>query len=45
MKEYSVKINLNNLEEVYEFNSVAKQASGAVMYRQGKGSAYRRCCY
>jgi polyribonucleotide nucleotidyltransferase len=36
MKEYSVKINLNNLEEVYEFNSVAKQASGAVMYRQGK---------
>jgi polyribonucleotide nucleotidyltransferase len=31
-----VKIDLNNLEESYEFDKIAKQASGAVMYRQGK---------
>ena len=36
MKEQIVKININNLEEKYEFNKIAKQASGAVMYRQGK---------
>jgi polyribonucleotide nucleotidyltransferase len=31
-----VKIDLNNLDESYEFDKIAKQASGAVMYRQGK---------
>jgi len=31
-----IKIDLNNLEESYEFDKIAKQASGAVMYRQGK---------
>ncbi len=36
MKEQIIKISTNNLEETYEFNTVAKQASGAVMYRQGK---------
>jgi polyribonucleotide nucleotidyltransferase len=36
MKEQIVEINVNNLEENYEFNKIAKQASGAVMYRQGK---------
>jgi len=36
MKEQIVEININSLEEKYEFNKVAKQASGAVMYRQGK---------
>lgn len=36
MKEQSVKINVNGLKEQYEFDKVAKQASGAVMYRQGK---------
>ncbi|HEY9129893.1 MAG TPA: polyribonucleotide nucleotidyltransferase [Sulfurovum sp.] len=36
MKEQIVKINVNNLDEKYEFNKIAKQASGAVMYRQGK---------
>lgn len=36
MKEQIVEINVNNLEEKYEFNKIAKQASGAVMYRQGK---------
>jgi len=36
MQEQIVEINVNNLEEKYEFNKVAKQASGAVMYRQGK---------
>jgi polyribonucleotide nucleotidyltransferase len=34
--ETVVEINSNNLEEYYSFNKVAKQASGAVMYRQGK---------
>jgi len=36
MKEQIIEINVNNLEETYEFNKVAKQASGAVLYRQGK---------
>jgi len=36
MQEQIVEINLNNLDEKYEFNKIAKQASGAVMYRQGK---------
>ncbi|MDD3592081.1 MAG: polyribonucleotide nucleotidyltransferase [Sulfurovum sp.] len=31
-----LKLNINNIEETYEFNKVAKQASGAVLYRQGK---------
>ncbi len=36
MQEKRVEINSNNLQEIYEFNKIAKQASGAVMYRQGK---------
>ena len=36
MKEQITEINVNSLEEKYEFNKIAKQASGAVMYRQGK---------
>ena len=36
MQEQIVEININNLNEKYEFNKIAKQASGAVMYRQGK---------
>ena len=36
MNEHIVEINQNNLDETYEFNKIAKQASGAVMYRQGK---------
>ncbi len=36
MEEQIIEINVNSLEEKYEFNKVAKQASGAVMYRQGK---------
>jgi polyribonucleotide nucleotidyltransferase len=36
MNEQIIEINVNSLEEKYEFNKVAKQASGAVMYRQGK---------
>jgi polyribonucleotide nucleotidyltransferase len=36
MQETIVEININNLDEKYEFNKIAKQASGAVMYRQGK---------
>ncbi len=36
MKETIIKVSVNNLEEVYECNKIAKQASGAVMYRQGK---------
>ncbi|NPA27870.1 MAG: polyribonucleotide nucleotidyltransferase [Epsilonproteobacteria bacterium] len=31
-----VKIDVNNLSESYEFNKVARQADGAVLYRQGK---------
>ena len=36
MNEQIVEINVNSLKEKYEFNKIAKQASGAVMYRQGK---------
>jgi polyribonucleotide nucleotidyltransferase len=36
MQEQIIEINVNNLDEKYEFNKIAKQASGAVMYRQGK---------
>ena len=36
MKETIIKVSANNLEEIYECNKIAKQASGAVMYRQGK---------
>jgi len=36
MKEQIVKIDVNKLEERYEFNKIARQASGAVMYRQGQ---------
>ena len=36
MQEQMIEIDVNNLEEKYEFNKIAKQASGAVMYRQGK---------
>jgi len=36
MQENIVNINVNNLDESYEFNKIAKQASGAVMYRQNK---------
>jgi polyribonucleotide nucleotidyltransferase len=36
MEKHIVEIDLNNLNESYEFDSIAKQASGAVMYRQGK---------
>jgi len=36
MNEQIIEININNLKEQYTFNKVAKQASGAVMYTQGK---------
>ena len=36
MQAKSVEIHVNNLNEIYECNKIAKQASGAVMYRQGK---------
>jgi len=36
MKEKIIKVNVNNLDETYECNKIAKQASGAVLYRQGK---------
>jgi polyribonucleotide nucleotidyltransferase len=36
MNEQMIEIDVNNLEEKYEFNKIAQQASGAVMYRQGK---------
>jgi len=36
MEEKIIEINVNNLDERYECNKIAKQASGAVMYRQGK---------
>jgi len=36
MNEQIIEVNINNLEEKYAFNKVAKQASGAVMYTQGK---------
>ena len=36
MNEQIIEIDVNNLKETYECNKIAKQASGAVMYRQGK---------
>jgi polyribonucleotide nucleotidyltransferase len=36
MNEKIITVNVNNLKEIYECDKVAKQASGAVMYRQGK---------
>ncbi len=36
MNEQIVEMNVNNLVETYAFEKVAKQASGAVMYTQGK---------
>ena len=36
MKAQTVEIEINNVQESYEFNQIAKQASGAVLYRQGK---------
>ncbi len=36
MNEQIVELDINNLSERYIFNKVAKQASGAVMYAQGK---------
>jgi len=36
MQKNIVKLEINNLNESYEFDYIAKQASGAVMYRQGK---------
>jgi len=36
MHEQTIEIVSNNLTESYTFNKVAKQASGAVLYRQGK---------
>jgi len=35
MQSETISLNLNNLEEKFEFNKIAKQASGAVMYSQG----------
>jgi polyribonucleotide nucleotidyltransferase len=35
MHAETIELNINNLEEKFEFNKIAKQASGAVMYRQG----------
>jgi len=35
MQKEIIKIDVNNLNEVYEFGEIAKQASGAVMYRCG----------
>jgi len=36
INENTVEININNLQEKYTFNKIAKQAAGAVMYTQGK---------
>jgi len=36
MQKEIIKIEANNLEEVYEFGEIARQASGAVLYRCGK---------
>ena len=36
MNEQTIKIDINSLPEQYKLNKVAKQASGAVMYSQGK---------
>ncbi|MCB4776478.1 MAG: polyribonucleotide nucleotidyltransferase [Sulfurovum sp.] len=38
MKEQIIEVNVNNLKEIYECNKIARQASGAVMYRQGKAT-------
>lgn len=35
MQKEIIKIDVNNLEEIYEFGEIAKQASGAVLYRCG----------
>ncbi|MBD3788795.1 MAG: polyribonucleotide nucleotidyltransferase [Campylobacterales bacterium] len=35
-QEKIVTLDINELNEIYEFDKIAKQASGAVMYRQGK---------
>ena len=35
MNEKTIEIQINNLDEKYIFNKIAKQASGAVMYSQG----------
>jgi len=35
MKEQIIEISCNNLDEIYSFNKVAKQASGAVLYQCG----------
>ncbi|MEA2027451.1 MAG: polyribonucleotide nucleotidyltransferase [Campylobacterota bacterium] len=35
MQKEVIKIDVNNLEEIYEFGEIAKQASGAVLYRCG----------
>jgi polyribonucleotide nucleotidyltransferase len=35
MTEQNIVISCNNLEEKYRFNKIAKQASGAVLYRCG----------
>ncbi len=34
-EEQTIEINVNGLNEIFECNKIAKQASGAVMYRQG----------
>jgi len=36
MSSQIVDIDVNNLKESFEFGKVAKQADGAVFYRQGK---------
>jgi len=36
MQSSIVKIEKNNLSETFEFQKIAKQADGAVLYRQGK---------
>ena len=36
MNEQIIEIDTNNIKETYECNKIAKQASGAVMYKQGK---------
>ena len=36
MQPKIVEIDTNNLKERYEFGKVARQASGSVLYRQGK---------
>ncbi len=38
MQSSIVTIETNNIKEIFEFNKVAKQADGAVFYRQGKAA-------